>query len=422
MIPSLLNSNYYNQKTNPSINCRLVFDDLIKNNINNLTILTHVRNEHNKMVFKSLGTEFFSPGKDGSSLTVTDSPLTNFLNSNPSSSPQIYTKAFSAFMGLLIILSVLEAVDVEFLVKCREQLLRSKQCNDSSSQQNKLKNTCHKILYDVQEVEAKIDNMEITQFKVEPASNKMSMGPNICSFYLKSYKSYSNLDTSYYATAHDNGSTSLSLIKGGHIQTRTVENKSYTNESQLWFFEGIDSQVLNDSNMKVFRTLIRSQNGLYLEPSFGEIQGFSKMGGDNVYKVNLVRKPSKYWFIVATKFNSEVTAELSRTIESSVINSNIKDSQNTTRTSYSCPKTYSKKMGNGIDGYYCCDGTVNGDSCSGSKCCLEPGLSGSCADSCCPFDICPTDMPTKRNDRCYNSSDSSCNLGNTGEGPSCYPN
>ena len=78
--------------------------------------------------------------------------------------------------------------------------------------------------------EAKIDNMEITQFKVEPASNNMSIGPNICSFYLKSYKSYANLDPYYYATAHDNGSTSLSLIKGGHIQTRTVENKSYTNE------------------------------------------------------------------------------------------------------------------------------------------------------------------------------------------------
>lgn len=422
MIPTLLNINYYNQKNNPSINCRLVFEDLIKNKINNLSILTHVKNEHNKMVFKSLGTEFFNPGKDGSSLTVTDTPLTNFLNSNPSSSPTKFTKYFSVFMGLLIILSALEALDVEFLVKCREQLLRSKKCNDSSSQQNQLKNVCHKMLYDVQEVEAKIDNMEITQFKVEPASNKMSIGPNICSFYLKSYKSYSNLDPYYYATGHDNGSTSLSLTKGGHIQTRTVENKSYTNESQLWFFEGIDSFMINNNNMKVFRTLIRSQNGLYLEPSFGEIQGFSKMGGDNVYKVNLVRKPSKYWFVVATKFNSEVVMELSRTIESSVINSGITNSQNTTRTSYTCPKTYSKKMGNGIDGYYCCDSTVYGDNCSGSKCCLEPGLSGSCSDSCCPTDICPTDMPTKRNDRCYNSSGDSCNMNITGEGPSCYPN
>ena len=79
-------------------------------------------------------------------------------------------------------------------------------------------------------------------------------------------------------------------------------------------------------------------------------------------------------------------------------------------------------MGNGIDGYYCCDSTVYGDSCSGSKCCLEPGLSGSCSDSCCPTDICPTDMPTKRNDRCYNSSGDSCNMNITGEGPSCYPN
>ena len=47
------------------------------------------------MVFKSLGTEFFNPGKDGSSLTVTDTPLTNFLNSNPSSSPTKFSKAFA---------------------------------------------------------------------------------------------------------------------------------------------------------------------------------------------------------------------------------------------------------------------------------------------------------------------------------------
>ena len=168
MIPSLLHSDYYNQKTNPAVNCRIIFDDLIKNKLNNLSIITHVKNEHNKMVFKSLGTEFFNPGKDGSSLTVTDTPLTNFLNSNPSSSPTKFTKAFAAFMGLLIILSALEALDLEFLIKCREQLLRSQQCNRSSSQQNQLKNNCHKILYDVQEVQAKIDNMEITQFKVEP--------------------------------------------------------------------------------------------------------------------------------------------------------------------------------------------------------------------------------------------------------------
>ena len=422
MIPSLLNSDHYNQKKNPAINCRAVFDDLIKNKINNLSIVTHVKNEHNKMVFKSLGTEFFNPGKDGSSLTVTDTPLTNFLNSNPISSPTKFTKAFSAFMGLLIILSAFETLDIDFLVKCREQLLRSQQCNNSSSEQNQLKKDCHKILYDVQEVQARIDNMEITQFKVEPASNKMSIGPNICSFYLKSYKSYANLDPYYYATAHANGSTSLSLTKGGHIQTRTVENKSYTNESQLWFFESIDSMVINNSNMKVFRTHIKSQNGLYLEPSFGEIQGFSKTGGNNVYKVNLVRNPSKYWFVIGTKFNSEVVVELSRSIESSVINSNIRNSQNTSRTSYTCPKTYSTKMGNGIDGYYCCDSTVYGDNCSGSKCCLEPGLSGSCAESCCPLDVCPSDMPTKRNDRCYNSSGDSCNLGLTGKGPNCYPN
>ena len=66
------------------------------------------------------------------------------------------------------------------------------------------------------------------------------------------------------------------------------------------------SFIINKSNLKVFRTFIRSQNGLYLEPSFGEIQGFSRMGGHDVYKVNLVRKPTRYWFIVGTKFNSEV--------------------------------------------------------------------------------------------------------------------
>lgn len=416
MIPSLLNTNYYGYHNSPEINCRHIIKSLINDNINNLTILTYVKNANNKYVFKSLGTEFFNPTKDGSSLTVTDSPLTNMLNSNPKSSPSTYTKAFGAFMGLLIILFALEMLDLTYLTKCRDQLLRSQKCNYVQSVQDKIKSDCHKILYDVEEVEAQINKMEITQFKVEPASENMSKGPNVCSFYLKSYKSYSNLDTYYYSTAHDNGATSLSLIKGGHIQNRNVQGKSYGNESQLWYFESVDHFIINNSNMKVFRALIRSANGLYLEPSFGEVQGFSKTGGDNVYKVNLVRKPTKYWFIVGSKFNSNVVAELSREIESSITYS-----QNTSRTSYSCPSTYSKKMGNAVDGYYCCDGSVYGDNCTGTKCCLEPGLSGTCADNCCPVDVCPTDMPTMKDGRCYNSSGDSCALGtSTSEGPLCY--
>ena len=421
MIPSLLNTDFYGNESLPEVNCRYVIESLINDDVNNLTILTYVKNASDKYVFKSLGTEFFNPTKNGSSLTVTDSPLTNMLNSNPSTSPSTYTKGFGAFMMLLIILFALEMVDVTYLVRCRDQLLRSQQCNYAQSVQDEIQSDCHKVLYDVEEIEAQINKMEITQFKVEPASGEMSKGPNVCSFYLKSYKSYSNLDPYYYSTAHDNGATSLSLIKGGHIQNRNVQGKSYGNESQLWYFEGVDSFIINNTNMKVFRTLIRSANGLYLEPSFGEIQGFSKTGGDNVYKVNLVRKPTKYWFILASKFNSNIVTELSREIESGVIDSSITNSQNTSRTSYSCPTTYGTKMGNAVEGYYCCDGSVYGDNCTGAKCCLEPGLSGTCADNCCPVDVCPTDMPTMKDGRCYNSSGNSCALGtSTSEGPLCY--
>ena len=164
--------------------------------------------------------------------------------------------------------------------------------------------------------------MEITQFKLEKMAPGMTKGPNNCSFYLKSYKSYSKLEPNYYCTGHTNGDTSMSLVKGGHINSVTVQGKTHQNQSQLWYFEDAGSFIINKSNLKVFRTFIRSQNGLYLEPSFGEIQGFSRMGGHDVYKVNLVRKPTRYWFIVGTKFNSEVVGQLNREITSMVVNEN----------------------------------------------------------------------------------------------------
>jgi hypothetical protein len=55
-------------------------------------------------------------------------------------------------------------------------------------------------------------------------------------------------------------------------------------QSQHWVFEDFDSFIINNSNMKIFRTLIRSQNGLYLEPTHADIQSFSRTGKETSYK------------------------------------------------------------------------------------------------------------------------------------------
>ena len=44
---------------------------------------------------------------------------------------------------------------------------------------------------------------------------------------LKSYKSYSKLEPNYYCTGHTNGDTSMSLVKGGHINSITVQGQNH---------------------------------------------------------------------------------------------------------------------------------------------------------------------------------------------------
>jgi hypothetical protein len=402
---SLLNTKYYGNKNDPNINCNFILNSILNNKLNNLYIMTHIRNENNKMVFKCLDTEFVNPSQDGSSLVVTDTLLTNLLNKNPTS--ENYTNALASFIGMLSIDSILEGIDKNYLEKCRNEFIRTKKCNYSQTEIEDLENSCNKILYDIEDIEAQINKMEVTQFKIELSRN-MSIGENICSFYLKSYKTYSNLSPFYYLTANTNGSTSLSLIKGGHLQNKSINSNT---QSQLWYFEKVDSFIIDDSKLKIFRTLIRSANGLYLEPSDGDIHGFSKTGQNNVYKVNLIRIPTKYWFIIATEFNSDVAIELGKAASNLLY-----QSSNTTRTSYSCPLTYTTKTGNSVDGYYCCNGSIYGDNCTGEKCCLHPGLTGKCNTTCCTTEVCPTDMPIMKdgeNGKCFNEAGKSCLLGTT---------
>lgn len=330
MIPSLLNTKFYGRRRNFTVNCNYLVNQLINNGLNNLTIITRVKNKNNKSVFKSLGVQFFNPGQHGSDMILNDSPLTNLLNTSPNQSSFASTasQGLYAFIGLLLILVTLEELDVQFLIDCRNQILKNQYCGNDSSETSQLQTVCNNILNDVDDVKAEIDNMEITQFKLEKMAQGMTKGPNLCSFYLKSYKSYSKLEPNYYCTGHTNGDTSMSLVKGGHINSITVQGKTNQNQSQLWYFEDAGSFIINKPNLKVFRTFIRSQNGLYLEPSFGEIQGFSRMGGHDVYKVNLVRKPTRYWFIVGTKFNSEIVGQLNREITNMVINENTASSDN----------------------------------------------------------------------------------------------
>jgi len=402
------------------LSCRKVIDDLTSGrmDLNHLSIFTHIKNQNNKYEWKSLGTQFFSPGPKNSTLIVQDSPLTNYLNKTPAGKSN-YSMAFATFMLSLIVFGVLESVDTKYLSLCRDAITKSKTCHAAKDIQDDLKKECQKVLYDVEDIDAQIANMDYTQFKIVPDRSASTVGPNNCGFYLKSDKNDASLSPQYYSTGHSNGSTSLSLIKGGESFNMNLGGKIFGNDStQIWFFEDVSHYQIDKSTMKMFRTKIRSSNGLYLEPSFGRVQGFSATGQDNVYEVNLVRKTNKWWHVVASTFDSNTVMELERHIENGAVSLH---SGNSGRTTFQCPTSYKNKMGDAMDGYYCCNGEVSGTECTGSKCCLQPGLSGNCSETCCPMGDCPTDMPTMNNGKCYNDKGDSCTLDPTGSGAKCYP-
>ena len=110
-LPSILNlrENFVNGNNGKSkvVPCRQVIDDLTsgKIDINHLSIFTHIKNQNNKYEWKSLGTQFFSPGPKNSTLIVQDTPLTNYLNKNPNGKSN-YSMAFATFMLSLIVFGI----------------------------------------------------------------------------------------------------------------------------------------------------------------------------------------------------------------------------------------------------------------------------------------------------------------------------
>ena len=320
MLPSILNTDFYGEENNPVVNCRYLFNELTNKGLNNLSILTQVKNTDGKTEFKSLGTEFFSPGEGGSSMILQDTPLTNLLNTNPDTTS--ISTSLASFIGILLILTILHGVDSQFISKCKNELVRAKACNADGTVTSQISDTCKTIITDLQDVDARINEMELTQFKLELASSA-NIGPNICSFYLKSYKNYALQEPEYYCQGNTNGSTSLSLIKGGHINAISAGDINNMGQSQHWVFEDFDSFIINNSNLKIFRTLIRSQNGLYLEPTHADIQSFSRTGKETSYKANLVSRPTNYWIIVATQFNSDAVTEINNSLEGAFVESGV---------------------------------------------------------------------------------------------------
>jgi hypothetical protein len=409
-----------NYLLNPILNLDITNNCSILNNITtggfkNFVIFTKtsLTDNQGEQVFKSLGTQFFGPNSDESSLILEVTDLTKYIHGTTESD---VVGAVQSFKDRLQSLESKEESIAQEYMDCINS--SSNACDYGSSDQGSEESGCTDLLSgELYSLENEIDSMEITQWKIEPLIKQE--GANICAFQMHTTPEYNTLKTVLWAEANNNGTAGLSLERGGDMRNKTFDNNG---KSQNWYFD--DGELIGtsgDGKMGLYRVKIRSTNGLYLTPS-KSFQGLNNMTTRTV----LTRDNSTWWYLLATTdFNTSVLTVLNNNLQ---MNTMFVDNNTATnsRTNYYCPTSYPYRYGSAESGYYCSTKEfTNTGTTEGTKCCLEKGLSSSCDSQCCPTNVCPTDMTEESGTKCYpegdvGSTSNFCDLTGTSAN-GCYP-
>lgn len=395
-------------------NCSILDDFTNNYQFKNAIIFTKVNLTDNQggQVYKSLGTQFFGPDNDQSSLILEVTDLTKYIHGT--STVEDVSDAVLAFKSRLSSLESKEEAIAQEYISC---LNTSSSSCDYGSTSGESTNCTDLLPGELYSLENEIDSMELTQWKIESMIKKE--GANICAFQMHTMPEYNTLKASLWAEANNNGTAGISLERGGDRRNTSFDKNG---KSQNWYFD--DGELIgtsDDNKIGLYKVKIRSSNGLYLSPS-KSFQGFSNMST----RVVLTRDNSTWWYILATtEFNSSVLTVLDNNLQMNTMFVDDNTSTNS-RTSYYCPTSYPYRYGSAEAGYYCSTKSFSSDgTTSGTKCCLEKGLNTSCQSQCCPTNICPTDMTEESGTNCYPESDvgstsNFCDL--TGSSADkCYP-
>lgn len=410
------NSNLLNPILNLDItnNCRILHNITNENGFDNVIIFTSTDLTDNQdgKVFKSLGTQFFGPNNEANSLVLEVTDLTKYIHGTGLSD---MTSAMTAFKNRLSILEAKEDSIAEEYMSCLNSATTA--CDYGSETTESSSNCTDLLPGEMYNLENEINSMELTQWSLKSMIKKE--GANTCIFQLCTQPEYNTLNTTLWAEANNNGRTDLSLERGGARGDMTFTKNG---KSQNWIFDE-GEQIAGNTDIGLYRVKIRSTNGLYLTPS-KSFQGLN----DRTNNVVLTRDNSTWWYLLASKlsnFNTSTMTVLDNNLRMNALFVDDGTSDNS-RTNYYCPNSHPYRYGSAEKGYYCSTQAFESDgTTSGTKCCLERGLSSSCQSPCCPTDVCPTDMSEQSETTCYptgevGSTTSFCSLLGTTSNK-CYP-